>query len=311
MLRECEAGPGQDVTSCAVRSGLPAPALVAVVAAFVGLSLGSTIAKSVGAPGAVVAFWRFGVAAAVWHAVVAVRARRSGTPRVSADAWRVAALPGLAMGINMACFFTGVARTPVARAELVLALAPAVMVPLAALATGDRVPRPVVARGSVALVGVVLVLGAPSATGGSPAGDALVVGALAAWIGYLFAARAGRACLDTPVFMAVMSTTAFATTLPLAVVAADGPGGVVALTSRGWLLVVLLALVAGVIAHGLIAWAQHRVPVATITLVQPAQPALGTAWAALFLGEVVTPLQLVGIAVVVASIVALVRSAGP
>jgi drug/metabolite transporter (DMT)-like permease len=107
--------------------------------------------------------------------------------------------------------------------------------------------------------------------------------------------------------MAVMSTTACATTFPLAVVAAGGPGGVVGLTAVGWVLVVILALVAGVTAHGLIAWAQHRVPVATITLVQPAQPALGTLWAALFLGEVVTPVQLAGISVVVVSIAVIVR----
>lgn len=231
---------------------------------------------------------------------------------MTAAAWRAAALPGLAIGLNMASFFSGVARTPIARAELILALTPVVMVPLAALTTGGRVPRSVAGWGLTALVGAVLVLGGPSTTGTSLLGDALVVGALAAWIAYLFLSRSGRARLDTPVFMAVMSTTATATTLPLAVVAADGPAGLVALPARGWALVVALALVAAVGAHGLIAWAQHLVLLATISLLQPAQPALGTLWAAVFLGEAVTPIQVLGIAVVVGSVLAIVRrSAGP
>ena len=54
-------------------------AVLAVLVAFGGLSLGSTMAKSSGSPGPVVAFWRFLIAAVLWHAFIAIRGARTGT----------------------------------------------------------------------------------------------------------------------------------------------------------------------------------------------------------------------------------------
>src|SRR5215216_6530617 len=89
--------------------------VAAVVLAFAGLSLGSTIAKSSGSPGVVVAFWRFLIGAVVWNAWVGIRGVRTGTRRsVEARAWRAAALPGVVFGVNLACFFSGATRTPIA-----------------------------------------------------------------------------------------------------------------------------------------------------------------------------------------------------
>src|SRR5690606_31044738 len=92
----------------------------AILVAFVGLSLGSTLAKSSGSPGPVVAFWRFAIGAALWHAIVAIRgARNSSSRTVDRWAWRAATVPGIAFGINLSCFFSGVTRTPIAHAEFI------------------------------------------------------------------------------------------------------------------------------------------------------------------------------------------------
>lgn len=277
--------------------------VTALVVAFVGLSLGSTIAKSSGSPGVVVAFWRFLLGAALWHALIALRGARRGSPAtVPAGAWRAATLPGIAFGINLSCFFSGVTRTPIAHAEFISASAPLVLVPLAALTLKERVQAHTVVCGAAALAGVALILARAPAGGTSYSGDALVACSVGAWIVYLMRGKAARACLGTPEFMAVMSTAACLTTLPLSLIAAGGPAGLVGLSARGWALVVLLAVSAGVISHGLIAWAQQRIPVGTISMLQLGQPGLGVVWAAVFLGESVKPAQLAGMAIVLAAL---------
>ncbi|WP_116998904.1 DMT family transporter [Desertimonas flava] len=282
--------------------------VVAVVVAFAGLSIGSTIAKSTGEPGPVVAFWRFCLCAVIWHAVVAVRGRRNGSQRtVGATAWRAATIPGLAFGVNLSLFFSGATRTPIAHAEFISALTPVVMVPLAARLARQRVERAVVLLGAVALSGIALILSAAPAGGTSLTGDALVIGAVATWILYLMIAKSARARVDTPRFMAVMSTAAAAVTLPIALVTADSPGAATSLAPRTWVLVTTMAVVSGVVAHGLIAWAQQRVAVGTISLLQLTQPALGVLWAAIFLGEPARPVQLIGMLLVLVAVGVIAR----
>ena len=209
--------------------------------------------------------------------------------------------------MNLSCFFSGVAHTPIAHAEFVSALTPLVLIPVAAVTLGERVPRRAVAAGAVALTGVALVLGQTPAGGTSYLGDLLVLGAMGAWVVHLMTARTTRARLATTDFMAVMSTAACLTTLVIALAAGRGRD-LLGLTPRGWLFVVLLAITAGVVSPGLIAWSQRRVAVSTIAMLQLAQPGLGVLWAATYLGGSVTPVQLLGMAIVLAAVGAIARA---
>ena len=58
----------------------------------------------------------------------------------------------------------------------------------------------------------------------------------------------------------------------------------------------------------MLAWAQTRVPVSTIAILQVANPALATVWAYLVLGETVTAIQAVGMAIVIAALAAFTMS---
>jgi drug/metabolite transporter (DMT)-like permease len=277
--------------------------VIAVLVAFVGLSLGSTLVKSSGSPGPVVAFWRLLIGAALWHVFIAIMRARHGSSRtVDARAWRSATVAGIAVGLNLSFFFSGVIRTPIAHAEFVNALTPLVLIPLAAHRLKERVHRYVVISGVIALSGVVLILSQAPAAGASYLGDFLVICSMVAWVFYLMKAKVARAQVSTTRFMAVMSTAACVTTLPIALVSAGGPASLVALSTKGWVLVAALAIMAGVVSHGLIAWAQRRIPVGTISMLQLGQPALGVLWAATFLGESVKPIQLLGMAIVVCAV---------
>jgi drug/metabolite transporter (DMT)-like permease len=288
---------------------LAAAGVLVVLLGFVGLSLGSTMAKATHAPGSVVAFWRLLIGGVLWHLVVALRGARTGRPRhVSGEAWRLATLPGIAFGLNICLFFSGVDRTPIAHAEFISALTPLVLVPLSAVTLRERVPRASIVAGLCALAGVSLILSRAPSGSTSYLGDLLVAGAMATWIAYLLGSKTARSRTGAFDFMAAMSVIACATTLPLALLAAGSPGGLVDLTAQGWILCAALAIVTGMLAHGLIAWSQGRVALGTISLVQLVQPGLGALWGALFLSEAVAPVQLVGIAVVLVSVGAIVRS---
>jgi hypothetical protein len=66
-------------------------------------------------------------------------------------------------------------------------------------------------------------------------------------------------------------------------------GGVTEVSIRGWVAIVLLLFLTGLGAHGFIVYAQRHVPVATIGILQVAQPALAVVWAFVILGEPSAP----------------------
>ncbi|HEX7094832.1 MAG TPA: DMT family transporter [Acidimicrobiales bacterium] len=159
----------------------------------------------------------------------------------------------------------------------------------------------VVVAGAVAIGGVALILGNAPAGGTSIPGDLLVAGGMLAWVVYLTTSKLARSRLSTLELMAVMSTAACAVTVPISLVV-SGPGELVDLSVKGWVLVVLLALITGVTSHGLIAWAQRRVAVGTISILQLAQPALASLWAATLLDESVRGVQVAGMAIVLGAV---------
>jgi drug/metabolite transporter (DMT)-like permease len=73
-------------------------------------------------------------------------------------------------------------------------------------------------------------------------------------------------------------------------------------TTKGWVLIVAMAVTSGMVSHGLLAWAQRRVPVSTISVLQLAQPGIATTWAFLFLDQHVKPVQLLGMAIVIVAV---------
>ena len=58
------------------------------------------------------------------------------------------------------------------------------------------------------------------------------------------------------------------------------------------------------LGHGLIAFAQREVDVATIGIIQVAQPALAVCWSYLVLGEQIRPAQVPGMVLVVVGLAA-------
>ena len=275
--------------------------IAGIALAIVALSAGSTMVRSTGSPGAVVAFWRLLVGAVLWQSILLVTRQR-----FSMEALRKSAPAGLFFGLNLTLFFTGVTKTRIANAEFIGTLAPLLVVPFAAWRLGERVKPAVIAAGGAALtgVGLILFLADRDVVGShSWVGDAACVGAVVMWSSYLLATKSVRQALGVGPFMAAMSAVAAVVVLPFAV--ATGKLGDV--STKGWVLIAVMCLTSGVISHGLIAWAQRAVPVSAISLMQLAQPGFAVIWAWVFLHERVNAAQLIGMVVVVVAVGAIAR----
>ncbi len=275
--------------------------LLAVAVAIVIFSLGSTLVRKAGAPGVIVAFWRLVLGAAIWAVILRLQRRR-----IDIAMLQHAAPVGLLFGANLGLFFVAVTRTRVANVELIGAMSPFIVVPVAAILFHERIAVRALAWGLAAVGGVVLVVAAaPSAGERGWVGDLLALCAVVTWAGYLLVSRRARATMGTSEVMAITAVVAALFLLPFAI--ADG--GMFDVTATGWAYISALAVLTGTIGHGLIIWAQRRVPVSTISILTLAQPALATTWAYLFLDESVRPVQVAGMAVVLVSLATFTRAA--
>jgi drug/metabolite transporter (DMT)-like permease len=271
----------------------------AMVAAVLLFSITSSVVKSTDAPGSVLAMWRMFMAIGAWWTVVLVMNARTGAGLPSRQTWIRCTPAGLLFGANLALFFTAIKATSIANAEFIGSLSPLALVPAGALLFGERPDWRALRWGAISLIGIALVLFGGAATDTATAsGNALMVGVVSLWIGYLLATKmARRSDISTVHFMACAVPIAALSATPLTLVL-DG-GEVWPLSGSDWAVVVLLALSTGVGAHGLVVFAQRHLPVATIGILQVGQPALAAFWAWLLLGETVTSVQIPGMLLVI------------
>jgi drug/metabolite transporter (DMT)-like permease len=276
--------------------------LLAVLGAVLAFSISSTLVKWSDTPGSVIAFWRMVGAVVAWWIVIGGRRAVTGRRVPTASTWRRVLPAGLFFGLNITLFFTAISKTSIAHAEFITALSPLVLVPVGAALFHEQPQWRALRWGLLSLVGLAIVLAFGPAKGTATAGgDALVVLVVGTWVGYMVTARQARAGVDVVDFMATVMPIGVLTAAPVALLlAADDMWP---LTAKGWVAAALLTVLTGMIAHGLIAYAQRDVDVGTISVIQVSQPALAVCWAILLLGEAVRPIQVPGMLLVLTGLV--------
>ena len=273
--------------------------LLAVVVAIVAFSLSSPIIKWSESTGSVIAFWRMIGAVVAWWMVLSVARVRTGRAFPTAATWRAVTVPALLFGANIAVFFTAITRTSIAHAEFIGSLSPLLLLPAGALFFGEHPNWRALRWGALSLGGVALVIFfEPEQGTASLGGDLLMILVVILWTSYLLTSKRARASgVNTIDFMACLMPLGLLTAGTIALIIAGSE--IFDLSARGWLVVALLVVMTGMVAHGCIIFAQRFVPVATIGVMQSGQPALAVFWGFLILGEVVVLPQVVGMALVV------------
>jgi drug/metabolite transporter (DMT)-like permease len=273
--------------------------LIALGIAILFFSFGSTLVKKAGIPGPTMAFWRMLMTTVSWSAILWITERR----HVRRDELRRALLPGILFGLNITVFFTGVTKTSVANAEFIGSLTPLILVPAGAILFKEHLNGRALLFGFVSLAGLAIVLfNAPANGVATWQGNVLVSFGTVLWASYLLTSRMLRHNMSVQSIMAAIMPIATVTVFPIALIR----GELDDVTAHSIPYMVLLAVMTGTCAHGLIVYAQHSVPVSTIGIMQVAQPALAVVWAYLLLDQGIRPVQLVGMALVIAGLLAVV-----
>ena len=277
--------------------------ILLVLAAVLTFSSSSSIVKWADTPGSVLAFWRMIGAIILWWVVIGARRALTGRRAPSAATWRAVLPAGLFFGFNIALMFTAITMTSIAHAEFITALSPLFLVPAGAIFFGEQPNPRALAWGGLSIVGLAMVLFLGGAQGGATfGGDALVLVVVVTWVCYLLTSRRARATVDLVDFMTTMMCIGLITTAPIALILAGDE--IWPLSAKGWAAVALLSVLTGMVAHGLLAASQREVDVATIGMLQVAQPALAVVWSYFLLSEEIRPAQIPGMVLVILGLAA-------
>jgi len=270
--------------------------VLAVLGLVVAFSLSSTLVKRAETPGVLVALWRMVAVSLAWNALLWTTGRRV-TLRDVRRVW----LPGVFFGLNLAVFFAGATHNSVANAALIGSCAPFLIVPVGARLFGESIDPRALVFAALAFCGVALVLfSAPPGGDASLEGNVFGVIAMLLLVGYVASTRYFRREMDVTTFMATICPIATVAVLPIAI----GHGGVLSVSATGWKYTLILSLTSGIAAQGLLVYAQRTIQIGTIGIAQVAQPALAVVWSYLLLSEVINGRQAIGIAIVMAGLLA-------
>ena len=280
--------------------------MLAVVVAVMCFAISFSIIKWPGVSGSVVAWWRLLTSAILWWLILLVRHRRSGTAFPSTAAVRLVGPAALAFGLNISLLFLGVTRTSVAHAEFIASMGVLLLIPAGYLFFHERPNWASLKWGGLSVLGLIIVLtNSPAGGVATVQGDLIVACGALAFAAYQLLSKRSRAAGVQPWdFMTLVMTGALLTATPVAVITAGDE--MWPLSGKAWAAVVMLTLLTGILAHGLLYTAQRHVPIATIGVIQAGQPSQSAFWAWLLLGEAITARQLPGMALVTLGLILVV-----
>ncbi|MFZ5557973.1 MAG: DMT family transporter [Pseudomonadota bacterium] len=244
------------------------------------------------------AFWRILLALPAAFLWLLAERRRAAAPL----RWRPLVLCGLFFAGDLALWHTSIVLTTVANATLLVNMAPIFVTLGAWLVFRTLVTRTFLAGMALSVGGAALLAAASTRFSSQHlAGDALALLAAVSYAGYILAIKELRGTLGTGTILALSGVFTCLALLPASLALGEP---LVPSTSRGWAIVILLALVCQLGGQSLITWAMRHLPApfsAVSLLLQPVVAAL-LAWA--LLAEAVGPLQAIGAAAVLLGIYA-------
>ncbi len=268
-------------------------------------SSGTILAKYIDMGSLAIGFYRFAFFSLVLIVWMSVR----GTPfrlRVIRDSmWG-----GIALGADIALFFSAVKLTSIVNATIIGSMQPIVVGVIAAKFFGEKIGLRNVAWSAVALAGTVVVVATGADNGTTDLrGDLLALAAMLSWSAYFITSKNSKKKMTSTEFTAGTALWTMAICAPLGFAFGQDMSWPSA-TNWGWL--VLMAATSGLIGHAMMNWSLVRIPLwvgSTFTLLIPVFSAL-LAW--IVLGETVTVTQAVAMAVVIGALAVVVRNqSGP
>ncbi len=263
--------------------------------------MSSVVAKVIDMGALAISSYRFLLYAVVLGVYLSVRRTPITVKSLRASLWG-----GLALGLDVACFFTAVKLTTVANATIVNALQIVMVSLFSAKRYGERMSRRDIGYAAVAMVGVGFVAsGSSGSQNWSLAGDLAAVGALFAWSAYFVLSREARGKVSTQQYTVCVAIYTGLLNLPLAVLFGQDLSWP---TANSWMWLSVMAFGSGLGGHTVMNWSLTKVPLWLASVLTLFIPVVASAVAWVWFGEALSVVQIVAMLVVVAALGMVVRN---
>jgi drug/metabolite transporter (DMT)-like permease len=293
--------PADATSAAAVEARELSRGLIGAGIAVCAWSTGTILAKYIDMGSLAIGFYRFAFFALVLIGWMRVR----GTP-FRLQVLRDSMWGGIALGADIALFFSAVKLTSIVNATIIGSMQPIVVGVIAARFFGEHIGLRNIAWSVVALAGTVVVVAAGADDGTSDIrGDLLALGAMLSWSAYFVTSKNSKATMTSTEFTAGTALWTMVICAPLGFAFGQDMSWPTA-ANWGWL--VLMAATSGLIGHAMMNWSLVRIPLwvgSTFTLLIPVFSAL-LAW--IVLDETITAIQGLAMAVVIGALAVVVRN---
>ena len=274
--------------------------LVGAAIAVCAWSTGTVLAKGIEMGGLAIGtyrFWMFSLALIIWM-------RLRGSP-FTVHSIRATAFGGIALGADIALFFSAVKNTSIVNATIIGSLQPILVGVIAARFFGEKIRGRDAIWSLVALAGVVVIVTTSTSDDVSNIkGDLLAVGAMFSWSAYFVASKQSKGKVTPTEFTAGTALWTAIIVTPLGFAFGQDMSWP---SWKNWALLAAMAIGSGIIGHVLMNWSLVRIPLwvgSTFTLLIPVFSAI-IAW--IFLDEAIALRQALGMGVVIGSLAVIVR----
>jgi drug/metabolite transporter (DMT)-like permease len=261
---------------------------------------GPLMVRGIHASAPTIVFWRLWLATPVMVGAAYLTGGRVSTPLLRTVFW-----PGALFGTSMIVGFASFQSTSIANATLIGALQPVLMLFIGPLLFGTRSGSRQILLAGIALAGIAtVVLGAKQSSGASLRGDVLALINLGLWTAYFVRVKQIRnQGVHAGALLAGVFCMAALVVSPWVLLTSKDIG---AIHGSGWLMILGMVVVSGLVGHGLMTWAQRHLDITVASLLTLGSPVISAIGAWAFFDQRLSGVQIAGALVVLTAIAAIV-----
>ena len=240
-----------------------------------------------------------------WPPLLYLIVRRNGA-KLNDKLFRSVLVPGILFGVSTIFGFTAITTTSVANATIIGNISTAMVLFVAPRFLNEKISKSQVLLAFTSFAGVAaIVFGAGNTGGSSLFGDFLALVNALTWTVYFISSKRRRLDgVDTWQFLFGVSVIQVFVVVPYALVTSND---ILQITWRDLGFLIAMTLFSGTIGHSFMLWAQKYVDASVSSLILLLGPVISSAGAWLVYGQQISFVQVIGGAIVLASLAGVVR----
>ena len=240
-----------------------------------------------------------------WPPLLYLIVRRNGA-KINDKLFRSVLVPGILFGVSTIFGFTAITTTSVANATIIGNISTAMVLFVAPRFLNEKISKSQVVLALTSFAGVAaIVFGAGNTGGSSLFGDFLALVNALTWTVYFISSKRRRVDgVDTWQFLFGVSVIQVFIVVPYALLTSND---ILQITWRDLGFLIAMTLFSGTIGHSFMLWAQKYVDASVSSLILLLGPVISSAGAWLVYGQQISLVQVIGGAIVLASLAGVVR----